>query len=169
MHWNFPNQRPERILKHLCRSAILRQHLNILHISQNFVNVFAGPREISNPATCSMKLQVLWWWNGKFHRIRGCECYSSLPILVDYISLSRTEFVGVGYVLETQLRLQLARGGELLTVLTGSNQSCNVSKKKCTSRFSVITFSRRWIPLPFSSVKAFLYPKRWRTAHTLDA
>ena len=48
----------ERILKHLCRSAILGQHLDILHISQNRLNIFASPGEISNPAACSVKLQI---------------------------------------------------------------------------------------------------------------
>lgn len=50
MHRNFLTQGPERIFKHLRRSAILRQHLNILHISQNSVNALASPGEISNPA-----------------------------------------------------------------------------------------------------------------------
>ena len=158
----------ERILKRLCRSAILRQHLDILHVSQNPVNAFASPREMSNPTTCSMKLEIRSRWNRKFHGIRSCECYGRLPTRIHRMRTSRTKFVSVGYILEASSKPQLTRGAELLTS-TGSNQSHNVSKKMFTSGVSVKTFSRRWIPLPFSSSKAVLYPKRSRTAHTLAA
>lgn len=168
VHRNLLTQRPESILKRLRRSAILGQHLDIFHIPQNCVNTFASPREISNSAACSMNLQIRLWRNRKLLGIRGCECYSRLPTRVYMKRTSWTKFIGVRFILETQLKLQLTRRRELLTDWTGSNQRRSVSNKLCTSWFSVKIFSRRWIPLPLSSLKAFLYPKRSRTAHTLD-
>lgn len=106
VNWNFLTQWPERISKHLCRSAILGQHPDILHLSQNCVYAFASPWEISNPATCSVNLKILSWRKGKFHGILGCKCYSSLPTRIDKKRITiHTKSVGV--VLETQLKVQL--------------------------------------------------------------
>ena len=168
--WNLLAIGRERILKYFCRRAFPGQHLDILHISQNIVNALASPWKMSNPAASSMKLQKPWWRNGKFHGIRRCECYSSIPTRVDKkIRTNRTEFVGIGCVLETHLKLQLTRRRELLTDSTRSNHSFKSSNPWCTSPLNVKTFSRRWIQLPFSSPKAFLSPKRSMTAHTLEA
>ena len=170
--WNFLTPGWERVMKYFCRRAILGHHrdLGIFHISQNLVNAFPSPRDISNPAASSKKVQIPRCWNGKFHGVRWSECYSSFIIFADmHFRIGRTESVGVGRALETQSEFQLTRRPELLTDEIRSNQSCKISNAKCASWFSVKIFSRRWIPVPFSSFKAGLFPKRSTTAHTQEA
>ena len=97
---------PKRILEHLYRS-----HLDILHLAQNSVNIFASPREVDNLATCGTKLEIFWRSKGKVSQDPGfvnvtVDFRLRLNRRFDIVRICCEQLAGVTgrYVLETPIK-----------------------------------------------------------------